>query len=107
MAKGIGNMMRQASQMQKKMAQIQEELASRTIEASAGGGMVRCMVSGKQEILSLTIDPEVVDPEDVEMLQDLVIAAVSEAIKKSQEMVSNEMGKIAGGLGINLPGGMF
>ncbi|HSH70848.1 MAG TPA: YbaB/EbfC family nucleoid-associated protein [Deferrisomatales bacterium] len=107
MAKGIGNMMRQASQMQKKMAQMQEELASRTIEASAGGGMVRCMVSGKQEILSLTIDPEVVDPEDVEMLQDLVIAAVSEAIKKSQELVSNEMGKIAGGLGINLPGGMF
>ena len=107
MAKGIGNMMRQASQMQKKMAQMQEELSSRTIEASAGGGMVRCMVSGKQEILSLTIDPEVVDPDDVEMLQDLVIAAVSEAIKKSQELVSNEMGKIAGGLGINLPGGMF
>ena len=107
MAKGIGNMMRQAAQMQKKMAQIQEELASRTIEASAGGGMVRCVVSGKQEILSLTIDPEVVDPDDVELLQDLVIAAVSDAIKKSQELVSGEMGKIAGGMGINLPEGMF
>ena len=107
MAKGIGNMMRQAAQMQKKMAQIQEELASRTIEASAGGGMVRCVVSGKQEILSLTIDPEVVDPDDVGMLQDLVIAAVSDAIKKSQELVSGEMGKIAGGMGINLPEGMF
>ena len=107
MAKGFGNMMRQAQQMQKKMAQIQQELESRTIEASAGGGMVRCVVTGKQEIVSLTIDPEVVDPEDVEMLQDLVVAAVSEAIKKSQELVSSEMGKIAGGLGINLPGGLF
>ncbi|PLX46155.1 MAG: YbaB/EbfC family nucleoid-associated protein [Deltaproteobacteria bacterium] len=102
--KGLGNMMRQAQQMQKKMAKIQEELAEKTIEASSGGGMVTCKVSGKQDILELKISPEVVDPDDVEMLQDLVIAAVSEAIKKSQEMVANEMGKVAGGMGLNLPG---
>ncbi len=104
MAKGLGNIMRQAQQMQKKMAQIQEELATKTVEASAGGGMVRCVVTGKQEVVSLEIDPEVVDPDDVEMLQDLVCAAVNEAIKRSQEMVAEEMGKIAGGLGLNLPG---
>jgi hypothetical protein len=104
MAKGLGNLMRQAQQMQKKMAQIQEELATQTVEASAGGGMVRCVANGKQEIISLTIEPEVVDPDDVEMLQDLVVAAVSEAIKKSQELMADEMGKVAGGLGINLPG---
>lgn len=102
--KGLGNMMRQAQQMQKKMAQIQEELASRSVEASAGGGMVRCVVSGKQELLSLTIDREVVDPEDVEMLQDLVLAAVNEGVKKSQELVASEMGKITGGMGLNIPG---
>ena len=102
--KGLGNMMRQAQQMQKKMAKIQEELAEKTIEASSGGGMVTCKVSGKQDILELKISPEDVDPDDVEMLQDLVIAAVSEAIKKSQEMVANEMGKVAGGMGLNLPG---
>jgi DNA-binding YbaB/EbfC family protein len=103
MSKGFGNMMRQVQDMQKKMARIQEELATRTAEASAGGGMVRCTVNGKQEILSLTIDREVVNPDDVEMLQDLVLAAVNEAIKKSQEMVTSEMGKVAGGLGVNLP----
>ncbi|MBE0616616.1 MAG: YbaB/EbfC family nucleoid-associated protein [Proteobacteria bacterium] len=104
MVKGLGNMMRQAQQMQKKMAQVQEELASRSVEASAGGGMVRCVVSGKQELLSLAIDPEVVDPGDVEMLQDLILAAVNEGVKKSQEMVASEMGKIAGGMGLNIPG---
>ncbi|GAB4266253.1 MAG: YbaB/EbfC family nucleoid-associated protein [Deferrisomatales bacterium] len=104
MAKGLGNLMRQAQQMQKKMAEVQEQLAAKSVEASAGGGMVRCVVNGKQEVLSLTIEPEVVDPDDVEMLQDLVLAAVNEAIKKSQEMVASEMGKVAGGLGINLPG---
>jgi len=104
MAKGLGNLLRQAQQMQRKMAQVQEELAQRTVEASAGGGMVRCVVNGRQELVSLTIEREVVDPEDVEMLQDLVVAAVNEAIKRSQEMVAEEMGKIAGGLGIPLPG---
>ncbi len=104
MAKGFGNMMRQAQQMQKRMAEMQQELGNRTVEASAGGGMVRCVANGKQEILSVTIDPEVVDRSDVELLQDLVLAAVNEAIKKSQEMMAAEMGKIAGGLGLNLPG---
>lgn len=102
--KNIGNMMRQAQTMQRKMGEMQEELGKRTLEVTSGGGMVRCVVSGKQEILSLTIEREVVDPDDVEMLQDLIRAAVNEAIRKSQEMVSGEMGKIAGGLGINLPG---
>ncbi len=102
--KGLGNMMRQAQQMQKRMAQVQEELASKTVEATAGGGMVRCVVTGKQEVRSLTIEREVVDPDDVEMLQDLVLAAVNEGIKKSQEMVSEEVGRIAGGMGLNLPG---
>ena len=104
MAKGLGNLLRQAQQMQKKMAQVQEELAQRTVEASSGGGMVRCVVNGRQEVLSLTIEREVVDPDDVEMLQDLVVAAVNEAIKRSQQMVAEEMGKIAGGLGVSLPG---
>ncbi len=102
--KGLGNMMRQAQQMQKRMAQVQEELATKTVEATAGGGMVRCVVTGKQEVRSLTIEREVVDPDDVEMLQDLVLAAVNEGIKKSQEMVSEEVGRIAGGMGLNLPG---
>lgn len=102
MAKGFGNMMRQAQEMQKKIGRIQEELATKTADASAGGGMVRCTVNGKQEILSITIDREVVNPDDVDMLQDLVAAAVNEAIKKSQEMVTAEMGRVAGGLG--LPG---
>ncbi len=104
MAKGLGNLLRQAQQMQRKMAEVQEQLAGRTVEASSGGGMVRCVVNGRQEIVSLTIDPEVVNPEDVEMLQDLVLAAVNDAIQRSQKMVAEEMGKIAGGLGLNLPG---
>lgn len=103
MAKGFGNMLRQAQEMQKKMAQIQAELGSKVIEASAGGGMVRVVANGKQEILSISIDPEVVSRDDVEMLQDLVLAAVNEAVKKSQELVTGEMGKVAGGLGLNLP----
>lgn len=102
--KQLGNMMRKAQQMQKRMAEVQEQLASQTVESTAGGGMVRCVVSGKQEVLSLSIDREVVDPEDLEMLQDLVLAAVNEGIKKSQEMVASEMGKIAGGMGLNIPG---
>ena len=105
MAKGFGNMMRQAQQMQQKMAKIQEELGQKTVEASAGGGMVSCVITGKRDIVSLTIDPEVVDPDDVEMLQDLVVAAVSEGIKKSQQMVADEMGKLTGGLG--LPPGLL
>ena len=99
---GMGNIMKQAQQMQKRMAQLQQELEERRIEASAGGGMVTAVVSGKQQLISLTIDPKAVDPEDVEMLQDLVVAAVSEALKQSSKIAEEEMGKITGGL--NIPG---
>lgn len=102
--KGLGNMMRQAQDMQRKMGKMQEELAKMTVEGSSGGGMVTCVVTGKQELLSINLKPEVVDPEDIEMLQDLIIAAVGDAMKKSQELAANEMQKIAGGLGLNIPG---
>jgi len=92
--------MKQAQQMQRRMAQLQEELASKQVEASAGGGMVTATVSGKQQLLNLKIDPAVVDPEDVEMLQDLVTAAVNEALKLSQQMAGEEMSKLTGGLSI-------
>ena len=102
MAKGIGNIMKQAQQMQAKIARVQQELEKKEIEATAGGGMVKARVNGKQELLSLQIEKDVVDPEDVEMLQDLVLAAVNEAIKQSQEMIKQEMGKATGGM--NIPG---
>jgi len=102
MSKGLGNIMKQAQVMQQKMARLQQELEGRQVEASAGGGMVKAVVNGKQQLVSLQIEKSVVDPEDVEMLQDLVVAAVNEAVKKSQEMMQQEMGKITGGL--NLPG---
>lgn len=104
MAKGLGNIMRQAQQMQKKLAEIQAEAAEKTIEASSGGGMVKCVVNGKQELVSIKIDREVVDPDDVDMLQDLIMAAVGEALTKSKELLAGEMNKIAGGLGMNIPG---
>ena len=99
---GIGNIMKQAQQMQRRMAELQEELGKKQVEASAGGGMVTAVVSGKQQLLNLKIDPAAVDPEDVEMLQDLVTAAVNEAIKQSQQMAQEEMAKVTGGL--NIPG---
>jgi len=102
MTRGFGNIMKQAQQMQVKMARLQEELAGREVEATAGGGMVTARVNGRQQVLGITIDPAAVDPEDVEMLQDLVVAAVNEAIKKSQDMAQQEMGKLTGGM--NLPG---
>lgn len=98
----MGKMLKQAQKMQQDMAKLQEELKERTVEASAGGGVVEVTVSGKQELLTIKINPEVVDPEDIEMLQDLVLAAVNEGLKKSQEMVASEMSKITGGL--NIPG---
>lgn len=99
---GLGNIMKQAQQMQRRMAELQEEMEKRQVEASSGGGMVTAVVNGKQQLLDLKIDPTAVDPDDVEMLQDLVTAAVNEAIKKSQQMASEEMGKITGGM--NIPG---
>ncbi len=102
MSKGLGNIMKQAQAMQQKMTRLQEELETREVEASAGGGMVTAVVNGRQQLLSLKVEKSVVDPEDVEMLQDLILAAVNEAIKKSQEMMQSEMGKITGGM--NIPG---
>ncbi|HEX9776523.1 MAG TPA: YbaB/EbfC family nucleoid-associated protein [Geopsychrobacteraceae bacterium] len=102
MAKGLGNIMKQAQQMQQKIARLQQELEGREVEATAGGGMVTAVVNGKQQLLSLKIEKAVVDPEDVEMLEDLVTAAINEALKQSQEMMQAEMGKVTGGM--NLPG---
>jgi DNA-binding YbaB/EbfC family protein len=102
MAKGMGNMMKQAQQMQRKMEEMQKELENREVEASAGGGMVSVRVSGKQQLLGITIEPDAVDPQDVDMLQDLIMVAVNEGIRKSQEMVQGEMSKLTGGM--NIPG---
>lgn len=100
----FGNIMKQAQKMQQRMLQLQEELATKTVEATAGGGMVAVTVNGKFEVLSLRIEKEVVNPEDVEMLQDLIVAAVNEGVRKAQEMASAEMAKITGGMQIP---GMF
>ena len=97
---GMGNLMKQAQQMQQKLVKMQEELAQRTVEASVGGGMVTVMVNGKNEVLRIKIEPQAVDPEDVEMLEDLVVAGVNEALRKAQEMVSAEMSKLTGGMKI-------
>lgn len=102
MSRGFGNIVKQAQMMQQKMARMQEELAERHFEATAGGGMVTAVVTGRQKLVSLKVEKSVVDPEDVEMLQDLVVAAVNEALKKSQELAQAEMGKLTGGL--NIPG---
>lgn len=101
----MNNLMKQAQKMQKQMEQMQEELEQRTVEATAGGGAVTAVVSGKKELMEVKINPEVVDEEDVEMLEDLIVAAVNEALRKADEMVNNEMSKLTGGL--NLPGGLF
>lgn len=98
--KNMGNMMKQAQKLQAKMLKMQEELAEKTVEATAGGGMVRVVANGRQQIVSILLEKEVVDPGDLEMLQDLVLAAVNDALAKSQEMVSEEMGKLTGGMKI-------
>jgi hypothetical protein len=96
----FGNIMKQAKKMQERMMQLQEELAARTVEATAGGGMVTVTVNGKFEVMALKIDREVVNAEDVEMLQDLIMAAVNEGVRKAQEMAAAEMGKVTGGMQI-------
>jgi nucleoid-associated protein EbfC len=96
----MGNIMNQAKKIQERLASVQEEMALKTIDGSAGGGMVTVTANGRQEIVSLKIEPEVVNPEDIEMLQDLVQAAVNDALRKSQEMVQQEMSKITGGMKI-------
>jgi hypothetical protein len=100
--KNMNSMMKQAQKLQQKMMKTQAELATKTIEASAGGGMVKVIANGAQKIESIALEKEVVDPEDIEMLQDLILAAVNDALNKSQEMVSSEMSKLTGGL--NIPG---
>ena len=101
----LSNIMKQAQQMQERMKKLQEEAGGKTVEASSGGGMVTVVANGRQEVLSIKIDPSVVDPKDLEMLQDLVTAAVNEALRKSQDLMKEEMGKLTAGMG--LPPGMF
>jgi hypothetical protein len=98
----MGNMMKQVQKMQQDMAKLQAELEERTVESSAGGGAVNIVATGKKELKEIKIKPEAVDPDDVEMLEDLIIAAVNEALRKAEQMVSEEMAKITGGL--NIPG---
>jgi DNA-binding YbaB/EbfC family protein len=102
---GMANLQRMAMQMQQDMARIQAELAETEIEGSSGGGVVRAVVTGKQELLSVTIDPGAVDPNDVDMLQDLVVAAVNDALESSRRLAEQKMAAITGGLG-GLGGGL-
>jgi len=98
----MGQIMKQAQKFQTKMAKLQEELSDKTVEASAGGGMVTVVANGGQDVLSISIDPEVVDPDDVEMLQDLIMAAVNDALNKAKAMMNEEMGQLTKGM--NIPG---
>ncbi|HZH93679.1 MAG TPA: YbaB/EbfC family nucleoid-associated protein [Tissierellaceae bacterium] len=102
MGGNMNNMMKQMQKMQKKMEEVQAQVDATELEATSGGGAVKVVVNGKREVLDIEIDPSVVDPEDVEMLQDLVMAAVNEALRKAEEFASKEMGKVTGGL--NIPG---
>ena len=104
MAKGMGGMMKQAQKLQSKMAKVQEELAGMTVEGDAGGGMIVATANGHQEITGIKINPEVVDPEDVEMLEDLVLAAIQQAREKSQALAEQKMQKATAGM---IPPGMM
>ncbi len=101
----MAGMMKKVQKLQADMAKLQEELKVQTLEATAGGGAVKVVVNGEKQIVSVKIDPAAVDPEDIEMLEDMIMAAVNEAIKKVDDMMAQEMGKLTGGL--KLPGGMF
>ena len=101
MGGNMNNMIRQAQKMQQDMMKAQEELETKTYEAAAGGGVVTAAVSGKKELVSVAIDPEAVDPDDVEMLQDLIVAAVNEALRQASDYAASQMSKLTGGL--NLP----
>ena len=98
----MGQLMKQAQQIQTKMAKLQEDLGDRTVEASSGGGMVIVVANGRQEVLSIKIEQEVIDPDDAEMLQDLIMAAVNDALTRAKDMVNEEMGKLTKGM--NIPG---
>ena len=102
MMQNMNNIMKQAKKIQERIAKIQEEMEKRTVEATAGGGMVSVVINGKNELLSLKFEKEVVNPDDIDMLQDLIMAAVNEGMRKAQEMVSSEMAKVTGGF--NIPG---
>ena len=99
---GMGNLQRMAQQMQQEMLRIQAELAEAEVEGSAGGGVVRVVVTGKQTLVSVTIDPSAVDPSDVDMLQDLIVAAVNDALRASRQVAEEKMSAVTGGL--RLPG---
>ncbi len=99
---GMANLQRMAQQMQQEMQRIQQELETTTVDGSAGGGVVKATVTGKQEVVSITIDPAAVDPSDVEMLQDLIVAAVNDALRASREIAEQKMAAVTGGL--KLPG---
>jgi DNA-binding YbaB/EbfC family protein len=101
----MAGMMKKMQKLQGEMSKMQEELKTRTLEATAGGGAIKVVITGEKQIQSLKIDPSVVDAEDIEMLEDLVTAAVNEAIKKVDDMMAQEMGKLTGGM--NLPSGLF
>ena len=103
--RNVNKMMQQVQQMQQQMQQAQEELANETVTASAGGGAVKATMTGGMELVSIEIDPEVVDPEDVEMLQDMVLAAVNEALRQAQELAAKKMGGLTGGLDLGALGG--
>lgn len=96
----MNNLMKQAQKMQKQMQEKQEELAEKTLEMTSGGGAVKVVITGKKEIKELKLNPDVVDPDDVEMLEDLIISAVNEAIRQVEEMYNNEMGRMTGGMGM-------
>jgi len=98
--KGFGNLMKEAQRLQQQMAELQEQVAQKKVEATAGGGMVTVEANGKQEIVSIKIDPEVINRDDAQMLEDLVLAACNEALRKSRELVQQELGKLTGGLKI-------
>jgi len=101
----LNNLMKQAQQMQERVKKVQAEAGNKTVEVTSGGGMVTVVANGRQEVLSIRIDRSVVDPQDIEMLQDLVTAAVNEALRKSQELVKEEMSRLTAGMG--LPPGLF
>ena len=102
--KGMGNIMKQAQRMKAELQRLQERMAQTRVEGSAGGGVVTAVADGNQNIVEVRLSPDIVDPEEIEMLQDLIVAAVNEARRQSQELMNQEMTKITGGLELNIPG---
>lgn len=101
---GQGNMMKRLQQMQEEMARVQQECEAAEYTASAGGGAVEVTVNGSHQLVSVKLQPDVVDPEDVEMLEDLLVASVNEAMRKADDTMEREMGKVTGGMNLNIPG---